>query len=555
MTPIRSCLVLAVLLATFSAQATLAQTDSNTISISMIAATSIREELPFVIFQGKPWSAEPNAAYAKLHMYFDEAFHLSRIEMKACSSMKWESLAKGYSPKVFVNFDEVTGDSASESDGGVKERLIDKIWQWNFDVSARSITFNFREAKDVCVQELRLFGKGKDGKSNSVAQYRVASPRVVAGTVGATTTYEPRLSYDVSNLFDSRFEYAWLSDFKKKPKDGDVLTFTFDQQQRVEKVRIWNGYQRTVRHCQTNARATEMQIEDDSGVLGTVAVADKMGYQDIALPRPFVGKRLKLRMNKVKFGVGPKDTDTSISELRFFDGKEWFLINPIANLRAIAAANREAFRRASMVQLLDVNWHGRSNEEFPQVQIDMGDSYRDFPDVLRLRSDGSMYHARIEPTKITQDGALQIQHVLQHSGLGNYEVKEASKYRLVLRVFGSYMRKEKEMNLPVDGDCNACGWDCNKLQGAPSDTQAIFQDQVEITFDPKTAVHTVRNIGKAVKLFAQKSALSQTPQQETKGFMNNDSETRDKLLKEYQSEKEAEVRRTVQEIEKLNAKP
>ncbi|EMN38243.1 hypothetical protein LEP1GSC085_2342 [Leptospira interrogans str. L0996] len=41
-------------------------------------------------------------------------------------------------------------------------------------------------------------------------------PNIVEGSVIASETASPVQSYDVMNLFDSRYEYAWASDKKVK---------------------------------------------------------------------------------------------------------------------------------------------------------------------------------------------------------------------------------------------------------------------------------------------------------------------------------------------------
>src|SRR5207302_6829378 len=128
----------------------------------------------------------------------------------------------------------------------------------------RSLTFNFEKNVDLCIAKIRLLDR------NSKA-LEVKTPRVAEGTAIATSTLDPALSYDVMNLFDSRFEYAWASN---KQATGVNIKFSFANEETIEKIMIWNGYQRSDVHCQANSRVKTMQLEGDNGYKATVTVAD-----------------------------------------------------------------------------------------------------------------------------------------------------------------------------------------------------------------------------------------------------------------------------------------
>ncbi|EMF79882.1 hypothetical protein LEP1GSC188_1853 [Leptospira weilii serovar Topaz str. LT2116] len=80
------------------------------------------------------------------------------------------------------------------------------------------------------------------------------------GSVIASDTLSPVSFYDVTNLFDSRYEYAWASDDRKGKGDAVTLDFRFNERQRITKIKIWNGYQRSDQHCYSNGRLKEATL-------------------------------------------------------------------------------------------------------------------------------------------------------------------------------------------------------------------------------------------------------------------------------------------------------
>ena len=161
--------------------------------------------------------------------------------------------------------------------------------------------------------------------------------------------------------------------------------------------------------------------------------------------------------------VGKAYKDLVISEIRFYDGKEWFMLDPTEQLKENISANRKEFSIARVAPLL--------NDSFSANQITRGkhahDGDNEITSRLRLRADGSAYLSGYMEGGPTDT---------QYFALGNYEIKDASETNgITVRLFGLYYESE------VYGDCNGCGRDCNK-NDIPNENpkQKIFQETVTI---------------------------------------------------------------------------
>ena len=422
------------------------------VSLSMIYTNAMDKELPFAIFTKGNWQPNPQARFVKVHMYFDEPFMVQGLEIDTCG----EAIKPNIS--VFFNFDQwalrLDPDLAGEIPEAMRPQsgknpnnnlIFDNFMQ---PIEVRSLTFNFESNTNFKICGLNL----KDPKGEV---YRIKAPKVIQGSVSATSVLNPIQAYEPINLFDSRFEYGWASD-KKATNVG--LTFNFDKSKRIEKIRIWNGYQRSITHCYSNSRARKIHVTGDGGYAADIEIQDVLGSQVVDFPKAFEGKQLKFEVTNAFMGKSYKDL--VISELRFFDGTDWFLIDPSQKLQTNIQKNHELFEIARADALLNESYLGSNIEEYVK---EMEKVYGDI--VLRLRADGSFYLA----------GATDPSESELYFTLGNYEVKDAGKNGIKLRLFGLYYETE------MYGDCNGCGRDCNK-HDLPEGVarQKIFQESVTI---------------------------------------------------------------------------
>jgi len=413
-------------------------------TLSMVYTNALGNELPFAIFSGKGWSPDSKARYVKVHMYFDEPVVIQGLEIDSCGSRMDPNIS------VFFNFDQWVMHIDPSLSGEVPNSLhpVQKgnlLVLAGFDkkVEVRSLTFNFERSSGFRICGIHL----KDPQGET---YNIKTPSLAAGTVEASSTLPPQTAYDPIFLFDSRFEYGWASNKQAK---NVSLDFKFDQPHRIEKIRIWNGYQRSVTHCQANSRAKVVRLTGDNGYSEKITIRDILGAQVITLTKPFTGKHLKFDV--IDSFLGKSYKDLVISELRFFDGQEWFMLDPTHKLQEGIEANRNLFAKSITSSLLNESFKGyfqNEGEYYPGV-------------ILRLRADGSFYIANAPDSDPPE-----------YFALGNYEIKSAdAKKGLRLRLFGLYYESD------MYGDCNGCGRDCNKnMTSDDGSIQKIFQEFVAI---------------------------------------------------------------------------
>ncbi len=420
-------------------------TTSNLLPVSMVASTSIDQTLPLDALNGKGWRPEANLEFVKLHLYFDKAFSLGKIEINSCS-------APFTSPaNMFVNF----YDRVALTNTG--NQLVSNTSR----NGVRSLTINFTTNKNICISQIKLF--------NSTGQaYTLVPPKVVEGKVTASSTLNPVSSYNIMNLFDGKYEYAWSADGKSV---GENLNFEFAQPQHIEKIKLWNGYQRSDVHCYSNARVKKLLIEGDNNYRSEASVVDVMGGQEIVLDKPYTGKTLKLTVEEAY--PGKKYKDLVISELRFYDGKDWFYINPLENLKNVITQNRQEFQKADVRAVLD--------ETLTMNEL-KGSKSKEW--MFRFRSDGSAY------VEGFVDNAGRFEDFY---ALGSYEVKESSPQGIKLRIFG-YLRK----NEGEGGDCNGCGRDCNLVKTTGENQEKIFEDY--LTLSKSGTDYLIQNTSTSKKL-------------------------------------------------------
>jgi hypothetical protein len=418
---------------------------AGTASLSMVYTNALGGELPFSIFSKGRWSPDPTARFVKLHLYFDEPIMVKGLEINTCGSDIDPRLT------VFFNFDQFLLQLDPALAGDVPDALIPRkengimvVDGIEDSIEVRSMTMNFEFNSGFSICGINL----KDPKGET---YSIKTPALVPGTVEATSVLAPQTAYDPIFLFDSRFEHGWASD---RQSDSVSLSFDFGQSKRIEKIRIWNGYQRSVTHCYSNGRAKKARLTGDNGYSAEISLKDILGSQVIQLPKPFEGRRLKLEI--LSAYAGKSYQDLVISEIRFQDGKEWFMLDPTAKLMVGIAANRAGFAKAKAEPLLNESFEAHRELKVEPYYLDSK---------LRLRADGSFYLSG----SIGEGGT-------QYFALGNYEIKEADEAKgLKLRLFGLFYESE------AYGDCNGCGRDCNKNDTSETGAeQKIFQESVTI---------------------------------------------------------------------------
>ena len=366
--------------------------------ISMVYANAVDDGLPYKIFNKKRWSPDPKARFVKLHLYFDKEKLVSGVEIDTCEPLKSKLVT------LFFNFNQASyqlkpGKRGKPGDDDALESSYNKsiiLGKLADATNVNSITINFEKNRGFSVCGIKIFGKNRKA-------YKIKVPKLVAGTVTATSTSSPRYVYEAGNLFDSRYEYGWASN--KKPNNVSLL-FSFKSERTITRLNIWNGYQRSEAHCVANARVKTIKLSGDKGYSQNITVEDEMDSQIVVLPKPFKGKKLKMTITKSYFGKAYKNL--VVSELRFGNNSGSFMLNTLSLLKKNISKNKKKFLQGAIAEVVNDSLKAKPPK---------GEDFGGF--TFRLRADGSFYFSGDE---ISKD-----EPPVSYFAIGNYNIKRANK--------------------------------------------------------------------------------------------------------------------------------
>ncbi|NQX82488.1 MAG: hypothetical protein HRT66_10910 [Flavobacteriaceae bacterium] len=309
--------------------------------------------------------------------------------------------------------------------------------------------------KEISIEALPLeYVKNPEVK----IEYKIKHIQLLKAKLKATSTLSNKLAYDVINMFDSRNSTGWAEGNKNS---GETEGFTID----FEEERIWagmlinNGYQRSEKHYDANARAKDVSIFIDGKEIKK-KLKDFNGKQTINF-MPTKGTNIKLVVNSVY--AGTKYKDLVISEITLIDN-EGNYIKPISNkLDKIKKELKTKTNNTILEKYIDKHNNtnytynydnfGNINEHSIEYDEDIHKGKHETTKEisLKLRSDYSfVYYNNISEKIFTKDDncfgkdRCNKEHVLIDEELkeiiadGNWEIKSLTKDKAVIRVFGKH---------------------------------------------------------------------------------------------------------------------
>jgi hypothetical protein len=150
--------------------------------------------------------------------------------------------------------------------------------------TAKSLFLKIKSA-DVLpkVKAVRIFGKDE---STPVSVNIPATPKAV---VTASSVLTPQIAYSPEHLFDSQLDMAWSTNGKETDGTNQKLTISFDKEENIGGIIIWNGYQRSETHYKANGRVKTLDINGQ-----ILQIKDEQGLQTISLPKNINAGKLTL---------------------------------------------------------------------------------------------------------------------------------------------------------------------------------------------------------------------------------------------------------------------
>ncbi len=174
----------------------------------------------------------------------------------------------------------------------------------------------------VAISEIRIIGIDDEGGELPLRMMPIAE---AGGNVVASSSLEPVEAYGPDFLFDSRPAFGWADGNESSTGVGENLTFLFDESQHIERLLIWDGYHRSRTHFEHNERASLISFGIEGGTPVEYRLDDTMTPQVVYLDSPLDGS--SFTMDFLEIYPGEVYRDLVVSELRFFDGDEWFVMD------------------------------------------------------------------------------------------------------------------------------------------------------------------------------------------------------------------------------------
>ena len=150
-------------------------------------------------------------------------------------------------------------------------------------------------------------------------EYRLVPPRKVRAKITASSTLKPALAYSVSKLFDTRKEFAWVEGADGYG-EGEQLKFELEEDVNIDKIQVWNGYQRSPSHYKNNTRVKGFSIGETGSKSYDYTLRDDDAPQKIDLKVGVKNRNFEMKFNSVYKGRAYKDL--AVSELLFFDNEK-----------------------------------------------------------------------------------------------------------------------------------------------------------------------------------------------------------------------------------------
>ncbi|GHN03274.1 hypothetical protein WSM22_47630 [Cytophagales bacterium WSM2-2] len=281
-----------------------------------------------------------------------------------------------------------------------------------------TVVTSFPSEKTAAISELKILLKGG-------VKADIVIPKQVKGTITASSTLAPDLSYGVRNLFDSRSEFAW-AEGDKGNGIGQSLNLQFQDEQTITGLEVMNGYQRSDKHYSANTRVKTLTLSDETGKQSEVTLNDSQGEQLVSLSTPLKGKNIKIKVKDVYPGASYKDM--VISEIKFKNGDAEFILED----NVTESLKNALVKRAKGTMLEKVLDH-RIGNEIQEMDGQISS--------LILRSDYTFVYYMRGWTDSGRDTSTD-----ETIADGNWEIKELSADMAVIRIFGKLMKQSKTQN-------------------------------------------------------------------------------------------------------------
>ncbi len=347
--------------------------------VTAITSTTVGDS-PFELLNGHgQLHTAPDAQSFKLSYFFDEPVTLQKVEVESCEKPFSDGL------DFYFNFDQLH----VFAEGGQKI-LSAPISQLAGTGLITSVTINFNKNSGICLGAVRFLRGAK-----------------------AVATEIPEL----------------LSAVVKR--SGSLLEIKFPVERNIAQIKFWLSQPilKTV-----VAYSATLALTGDGDQSETIKVTNLFAKEPLTLKTSLIGKNLQIKIQKLADDE-LLDRLTAASNWRFFDGKKWFMVSPLASEQELQQDLKSKFEKSGLTGILDHNL-------ITQEEVS-SENWK-----LRLRSDGTFFLRGLSE---------DVKAAGSYYGLGTFEIKANSTPNgLVLTLKGV----KKASSIEMDSD--RCAWLCHQ---------------------------------------------------------------------------------------------
>ncbi len=297
-------------------------------------------------------------------------------------------------------------------------------------------------------------------------QYKIITPIQLTGTVAASSNLTPVVAYGASNLVDGQLENAW-AEAKDDFGIGETITFKLDHKIVVDKLQIWNGYQRSLEHFKQNAALQNFDLSVDGSAPLSYTLQKAYSGQTVELEEAIAGTEFTFTIKSGYRGTNYKDL--VISELQFLSKGISYDISTTTETDRVKA-NR-MLKSELLNKVLDRNLNITKSQTSKEGTVERNTyvsrslllrSNNTF--VLYEREEESFYDAAMEEEEYYDDYSENIEEVIAD---GSWELKSITNDKVELRIFGKKFEPRSSSDI-YKGDVQ-------------NESLKIFQDFITIT--------------------------------------------------------------------------
>ena len=193
-------------------------------------------------------------------------------------------------------------------------------------------------------------------------------PKLVKASIKSSSTLTPEVAYTAANLFDCKKDFGWAENVAGNGI-GESITIKTATSIEYNKVKIWNGYQRSSQHFNANGSVKELYITNNLNKENQLEKSNQdqvIALRNIKSPQVFSINERKLT-DAFKFTLkdiyqGDRYEDVLISEIRLYEKNVPVILLSDEAERIVESNIKEKTSHKVLASILDRNMSVRFQE-------------------------------------------------------------------------------------------------------------------------------------------------------------------------------------------------